>query len=95
MADITSANLMMMYNSNMTFEDIEDRFKNEVSKDVWDEFLTNFRRRIEYSVNYHAKNLSRCIKLMRKQGYSDEQISFHGRIEFVDPSGSTIRLRGI
>lgn len=95
MAGIDSGVLMQMYNAGMTLDEIKDRFKNDVSDDIWHEFIRSYSKRIEYSVGYHAKNLTQIINDMRKLGYSDVQISFHGGFEFTDPHGDTIKLRGI
>lgn len=95
MAGIDSGIMMNMYNAGMNLGEIEDKFKKEVSEDVWDEFIERYKQRIEYSIEYYAKNLVKAINDMRKLGYSDEQISFHGRFEFTDPHGNTIKLRGI
>lgn len=92
---MTSNGLMMMYQGGMELCEIEENFKSSVSNDVWNEFERNLMKRQEFSIGYHCKELTRIIMIMRKYGYSDVQIAFHGGFEFVSPNGDTIKLRGI
>ena len=95
MAGIDSGFLMSMFTAGMNLEEIENKFKEEVSDDIWDKFIRHYKHQVEFSIDYYTKNLVRAINDMRKLGYSDVQIAFHGGFEFTNPDGSTIKLRGI